>query len=231
MFQSVINVCIEHQTVWQNNSAFANVFNTFQSKVEAARLLIENQLANSKGKYKIAKITLKEVIEKAVVLGSVVAAHAKSQGLVELEMSSYRSVSDWNRGNSVLRISRLRVLQQNGINLLQELAPYDIDQTFMDDFHAKIDAYEMAVENPRVSIIERKEITRQFAEKLKEIDDILRSELDRILIVFNTGSSDFVHKFKNARTIIDLKGKKNKTNGEKPNSDLPNQDEVNENLD
>lgn len=221
MFETVISVCQNHQPTWQNTPAFNDLFSQLTVKVDLLKTLSLAQITDSKGITVSKALVLDNLVENAAILCSLLGAYALEIGDTELLTRNLFSPSEWRRGNALLRINRFQRLLADGQTHEMGLVPYGVDTAFLQDFEAKLDAYTQLIQQPRLAIIEHKNTTLEIKRVMNEVEAILNEKMDRVIRVFAPTDPRFVSKYKDARSILDLKGKRRKPQ----NSDATEQPE------
>ncbi|MBL7784525.1 MAG: hypothetical protein JNM36_01325 [Chitinophagales bacterium] len=116
---------------------------------------------------------------------------------------------------SLQRDTLLIDLTQNVIDLadynLNKLGDYNIDANMLSNLQEKLNEFNDILSSPRQQIINRKGATKQLSSLFKEGDSILKNEMDLLVIEFEKTHPDFVRNYKNARIIIDLRGRRRAT--------------------
>jgi hypothetical protein len=90
-----------------------------------------------------------------------------------------------------------------------ELESYGITQTFVSDLIAKIDGLSELIESSRIALLRRKGATKSIDEVESKLTEILRDQIDRMVLVFKNNHPQFVSDYQDARSWI------NHRNGER----------------
>ena len=103
---------------------------------------------------------------------------------------------------------------------LPSLDGYPITEPELVVFDGQISAYEGDLPNHRVSVSERKAANAKLKNIYKEADEVLTSQIDRLMFHFSAAKPDFYAAYLNARKVVDYG-----TRHEKPDDDEtdPNQ--------
>lgn len=210
MYDTVQTVILGHQSTWDNNTAFTDAYNAFATKLDLLKSVAADHINSSKGVTALKKVVQQNTIEQAMILGNVLGALALKTGDTELLMRNIYSQSEWTRGSSLLKINRFKNLLADVVEHEAQLMDYGIDATAIQLFTDKLAQYEALSKQPRLSIVNRKQKTQQIAELFTEIDALLNGQIDRIIKIFKVAAPKFVSTFENARSIVDLKGKRSK---------------------
>lgn len=230
MYETVKSVIQKHQATWSNTPAFVEAYDAFVAKLTGLIALTGEHQNSTKGTTALKREVLEKTVTQALTLGNVLGALATKIGDTKLLMRNVYTKSEWMKGGTLLRTNRFKQLLSDVQAHEQEISEYGVDPAFIQEFEASVQQYEELSKQTRTSIVSRKNTTKVLSELFKEIDEILVSQVGRILLVFNQADPEFVSTFKNARIIVDHKGKSNQTSrkdapiepddGDDPNSDF-----------
>lgn len=223
MFQAVSTVCEMHQTSWENNLGFSEAYVSFSNKLNLLSSLSDEQLNSSKGATATKTQLKMNLIDKAMIFSNVLGAHAMKVNNTELLERNIYARSEWKRGSGLVFIGRLKHVFQDAQEFAAGIGEFGIVPSAIQEFGDLISEFESANKKPRYLINDHKTVTQKIKSLIQEIDQILVGQMDRVLVVFESSAPDFVKTFQNARTIIDLKGKRNKSQAsDEPDSEIPN---------
>jgi len=94
------------------------------------------------------------------------------------------------------------------------IADFGIAQTQIDDLVQRVDQMQVTFGSTRNAIINRGKATGLIRERIAEIDDLLRRELDLLVEFIKNDHPDFALGYKLAREVVDIHGKKHKAGKE-----------------
>jgi hypothetical protein len=86
-----------------------------------------------------------------------------------------------------------------------------ITPAMLDDLKAKVDAAEKALPNPRTQTARKRAATGEIAATLRDISDILTSQLDRILRPLRKTHPEFYKGYQTARKVVNRPGRRRST--------------------
>jgi hypothetical protein len=84
-----------------------------------------------------------------------------------------------------------------------ELQPLQVTQANIDELTAALAAFNAAKTGPRTATAERTALTKSLPKLVRELLDILRKKVDRMVSLFRRTDPDFVAGYEAARVIID----------------------------
>lgn len=209
MYETVQSVILKHQATWNNTPAFVEAYDAFAAKLDGLITLTGEHRNSTKGTTTLKREVLEKTVAQALTLGNVLGALALKIGDTQLLMSNVYTQSEWMKGGTLLKMNRFKQLLADVQEQEQAILEYGIDAAFIQSFDANIHQYEELSKQTRTSIVSRKNTTQVLAQFFSEIDELLNGYIGRIILVFSQSDPQFVSTFKNARFIVDQKGRSN----------------------
>lgn len=96
-----------------------------------------------------------------------------------------------------------RTIYDRGVENVDAAKDFGINTDLLADFLTAIEAYEASLTKPRTAIGKRKTHKANIAELIREIDEILTNQMDKMMSKFRTTHPDFYETYFNLREIID----------------------------
>lgn len=218
MYQAVRHVLNEHGSIIQGMPAMlvaANAFNAQLTELETLTQERRNVLSGVKASRDFKRQRLEE---SAFTLGKALVALAATNG-----DASLLEQSKWSR--SALRYASIfdvimvaNQIWENAASNATALEAFGITSGIIDDLGLYLMDFQAVAASPRTTIVRKKSMTYEVKLLMKQIDELLRTQIDNIVVLFSESSPRFVSDYKGARSIIDLK-RKGRTS---PSDDLPN---------
>ena len=203
MYRTVQMICDDNSSTFTTNPAFVTAYKNYVTNITN---IINTATAESQA---ISGITIdksvarKKLCQTASEIAGVVfafATSAKNNSLREVVNYSY---SDLFKIKDDLLAPTVKNIFDAANNNLTNLESYGITTATLDSFKATIDDYSGAVPKPRSAVSLKSTYSKNLRMLFKQTDDILKSELDKLVISFKANAPDFVSTYKNARIIID----------------------------
>lgn len=211
MYRVVLSVIAQHQPIWGGLGAFAGKYNQLVMAVDALDELAHRQQELTVGltadKNKNRKILTGLLLENAGILSG----YAQDTQAVDLQTEIKALRKDISRIPEAELAIKADRLQQLLTVHLTDLADFGFDQAKMDAFAEAIDNWNACVGDPRAAIVVRKSYTQQLMEQIRLIDETLKEGWDQIMISFRKTNVAFYKQYKNARRLVDKRGKSNGT--------------------
>jgi len=219
MYETVVTVCQAHQATWASTAAFSDLHTTLAAKVDLVKALTLAQIADSRGVTATKALVLDGLVEKAGTICNVLAVYALEIGNTELLVRNLFTPSEWRRGSALARINRMQVLLGDAQANEAALLSYGVLASYLTEFEAQIAEYVTLIQQPRVAIINRKSTTLEIKRVLVELEALVSEKMDRMIRVFASTDPRFVARYKDARNIVELKGKRRPTGKDATNTD------------
>lgn len=211
MYFSLSGILNTNKDVWQNFLPFSNA---------VSRFYIVNEQIMEQSMLQSAPITgvsedKKQVREEIEMVLDHICRKMTAYANVSNNMTLRDQVNYSFTKISLQRDTLLIDLTQNVIDLanynLNKLVDYNIDANMISNLQNKLDEFNDILSSPRQQIINRKGATKQLSILFREGDAILKNEMDLLIVEFEKNNPDFVRNYKNARIIIDLRGRRRAT--------------------
>ena len=203
MFKTTNSVLEENKAAWTAMAPFAAAVQDFKDKIFAIDLAAQKQETATAGAA-LDRASAREALEDVLFLASEalgVLAHSADDNelrdLTDVRPSGLQRLSDEELANFAHSI----VAQTSGRKT--ELATLQVSDTNMTELNEALDDFEKSKSAPRAAIANRMAQTESLAEQIREANDILRNQLDRMVNLFRRSHPDFVAAYRGARVIVD----------------------------
>jgi hypothetical protein len=214
MFGSVHTVLTANQAIWSSVPAFGSAVNLFENKLTILDTKLSEQSVAMTGVTREKQEQLNRLSEKMILAHNALYLYGKETASIILQERNRTSQSELLR----LTIGRAKV---HGNDLKNDLAAfgsaleaYGITQTFVSDLIAQIDGLPELIESSRIALLHRKGATRAIDEVEAKLTEILRDQMDRMILVFKSDHPQFVSDYQDARALI------NHRNGERDDGSI-----------
>lgn len=205
MYKAVKSVIAKNAGAWAGLPAFESVFITFQSKVDQLEQLGYNQRFLTVGVIPLKNAKREEAGERFHAIVSSIMAYAVISKKVDLY--NQMKISKWEiiKGARQDALRTADFILAKATEHLSELAPYGIDQQVVDELQVLRDELYAQLDAPRNAVVERKTATAQLNAITKELNLILKLQLDKLMEIIKADAPEFYAAYKNARITIDLR--------------------------
>lgn len=208
MYFSVSATLNVNKIIWQNFLPFSNAVNRFydineqimQQAMQQSVPITGVSEDKQQARYEI-EVILDHLCKKMTAFANV------SNNMTLRDKVNYNSTKISLQRDTLLIDLTQNVIDQALYNL-NKLVDYNIDAAMVSNLQSKLDEFNAILSAPRQQIIHRKGATKQLSALFKEADTILKNEMDLLVVEFEKNHPDFVRNYKNARIIIDLRGRR-----------------------
>ena len=205
MYKSVKTIVSGNNVSWEGLPAFVSAFASFSEKLGLLEQHAYNQNLALVGVSAVKDAKREVVADKGYAMASSIAAYAVISN--EVSLINQMKISHWDLKAS----SRSRVLQHLDLILtsatehVNDLGDFGVDQSTIDELQGLRDELDVLLSAPRNAIVERKVLTQQIKLLSKDIDALLKLQLDKLMVVLKADFPQFYAQYKSARIIIDHK--------------------------
>ena len=203
MYNAVVSYCNDNAAIVASVPAFQTAFNNFQGLfgniIETAQLeaSVITGVAMDKSQARNA------VAEKAAGIAAAVYAYAISIGNNTLKERVHYSLNDLLYLRDELLGPACIDISQAANDNIAALAPYNITAAVLTDFGTLIETYMDSVAAPRNAITQRAAYSASIKNYFKNADNILKTQMDKIALLFKTTNPEFYTTYLNNRIILD----------------------------
>lgn len=204
MYLGEKKILTDYNATWVAIPGFATVVSTFFSKITVIQTTENRQQRTTKGVTTDKKNKKLELIEKMLVVAGGIMSFAQDTADNELfELVNFRPSELEHIGDSLL-VDRANLILVTGNTHAANILPKGITAVILGELQTLITEYETLVVGPRDLIVDKKTATEQLVVLFSDTDDLLKNNLDRLMMQFKTTNDDFFRKYFNGREIIDL---------------------------
>ena len=203
MYKAVEAHCTANQKIIATSVAFLASFTFFGLKL-AALLTNESSAQQQTKGVALDKGALKAIlIQAAYDIASVVFAYANKVKNETLKQSVNFSITDLERLKDEFIVPVCTNIKAAATAHLAALADYSVTAENLTDLQTHMDNYSGATPNPRLAKTQKTTDNKNVKALMKEIDDILKNEMDKTVVIFRAANPNFVTKYTEVRKIVD----------------------------
>ena len=203
MYRSVQQLCNDNATITKTNAAFDQSLKALAAKITniIGAATFESQVISG---ITIDKtISKKNLCQNTADIAAIIFAYASNTKNNTLQQAVKYSVSDLLRIKTDLLVPTCKNIYNAANNNLTALATYGITATMLKSLQTSMDDYSAAIPKPQTAKSIKSTHTDNIKTLIKETDELLKTQLDKLIVTFKTASPNFVSAYKKARTIID----------------------------
>ena len=197
--------CKANQGIVDANTGFKNSLILLSAKNANITSLATRQAMNIKGYTANKNAMKKNLAEFGNSLAGIVFAYADEKEMTTLKESMRFTLSGLQKAKDDDLISNCRNIYEAANTNVVALADYGITPLMLTDFKNAVDDFEGLVPQPRTKRSERKTDTANLNAAVSEVKKFLKNRMDKLVVVFNDGNTEFVQNYDNARIVVDPK--------------------------
>jgi hypothetical protein len=205
MYKSVKKILQTNQPSWSTLPAFVASVQSFSDRLEALERSGYQQNLALVGVKAVKNAKKAIVIDKAYAMCSALAAYAVVNNDVELVNQMNIAKHKLEIASKSLVLVLVDRITSRASDVVAQLDIYGINQANIDELVLLRDELDDQLNATRNAIIDRKGQTLRIATLVKEIDAILRLQLDKLMVVLKEDYPEFYIAYKNARMIVDYR--------------------------
>lgn len=225
MYKSVKTVIAGKEALWNGLPAFVNSYATFSEKLQTLETHAYNQQLALVGVSAVKNSKREAVADRAYAMSSSLAAFAVLSNNVELIDQMKISKYELQRAPKSRILQHLDLILIKATEFVSQLGDFGVDQTSIDELQVLRDELDIMLSAPRNAIVERKVLTQQIKMLMKDIDALLKFQLDKLMVVLAEEHPEFFAAYKNVRMIVDHRNRRSGTGQEFDLSDNPDVDD------
>jgi len=203
MYQSVMKVCNDHVSVWEGIPGFVDAFTAFKNTFDTAGLAAQKQASKTAGVSNEKYEKLSDLKDRILMVHGTLKIHGKQIGDTALIARNKITKSDLRNMSIQQMVVHLDILVEDILNFGSALGVYGVDEATLEAVLGVVNEAKSVMNSPRNAIIERKFQTKLLDQYVKEMDELLRFNLDMLVRVHKKSHPEFFEMYWNARLIID----------------------------
>lgn len=203
MYNAVSTFCADNAAITATVLAFQTAVTDFDNAIAELRNAAQKEAQVILGITRDKTNLKNDLCDTAAGIASAIFAYAVSINSEELKEKANFPVSKLQYLRDELLAGTCRNIWGAANTNLAALADYGITAPKLADFLTKTESYESSVPEPRNALSVRSAQSETIAEKIRAIDAILKTRMDKLAVQFKTSHSEFYKSYRNNRIIID----------------------------
>lgn len=208
MYKAVRAVIESNQANWSALPAFASAVQTFGERLNALEQAAYHQNLALVGVSAVKNAKRAIVADKTYAMSSSLVAYAVVTNDVELFQQmkiAKHELDNCSKDRMLILVNRVLTRATALVNLL---ADYGIDQASIDELQVLRDELDAQMGAPRNAIIDRKGQTARIKSLVRELDAILKFQLDRLMVILKEDFPQFFQDYGYARSVVDHRNRR-----------------------
>lgn len=210
MFRTVKTLCASYEAVWDTVPPFVTAYIHFTGKLTELEQLVTAQSNSLIGKRVIKDEEREATAQRAHQIASALRALAADTGDSALREQLHFSLSDLQYNGSEQVLQLIGRVRDAAMIYAAPLIDYQITQTMIDELNDHVNLLTAAFGSTRNAIVNRSLQTSLIKETIHEIDAILKTSMDQLVVVLKPNHHEFFLAYQKARELVETHGKKNK---------------------
>ena len=215
MYRAVQTHCDANGAITSTNLAFTTAYADFVtqiSKLQGSETVVSKQ---TKGVAKDKQSLRLKLCRTTTDLAALVFAYASKTKNQVLQQQVNYSYSDLEKiKDEMIAPACQNILEAANANLAA-LADYGVTNPMLTALQTDIDNYTNASQSPQAAKATKQTENAKMKDTIKLADDVLKNQMDKLVVNFKAANPDFVDTYFNVRVIIDPTG------GSKPKPPKP----------
>lgn len=206
--ESTDKVLDKYYPVWSPVLAISETVTGFKGLVSQIRSMGAERAIVTTGLTQTKAEKREQMIDLALIWAGSGFAYATKQKDQTLKAVFNYSFSDLTGGADNTVLDRCQAIHNQLVKLLPVMADYQLTQTDLDEFLDAIREFKDAIGEKGSSKGTKVANTRQLKQLFREADDLLKNQLDKLVLRFKKTNPEFYNSYTNARKVVDLGGGK-----------------------
>ena len=204
MYIAVQKVCNANNSVWSGLPAFVTAFGEYETTIADIDTQRQIQEGKTTGITENKQKEEDEMIQITLEIAAAVYAYASKINDNELRDKVSYSPSDLRNSRDTILKDICQVIHDEANNVIANLADYGKTPADLTQQQSEIDDYAAILAKPRTAIGTRATATSKLVELFQQGDDLLKNQLDKLMVNYQTSEPKFYSQYQNARIIVDL---------------------------
>lgn len=214
MYGSVLSVLNDQQTIWQGIPAFVSAKAAFETKLNLLRVRVTEQLGATTGVAIDKRLRITDLRERMLLVQYALFLLGRATNDVLLRERNSLTKTDLDGLRLGQLAARCAELKQDIDTYGTQLAQYGVTTQALDELIPLLETVSDVDNSTRQAIIKRKGITKSIKDLEHELNELLRVEFDRLILVFKQSHPAFFEAYNSARITIDYGNKSSR--GDEP---------------
>ncbi len=204
MYIAVQRVCNSNNSIWKGLPAFVRTFGDFETTVANIDSQSQVQEGKTTGITENKQKEEDEMIQITLEIATTVSAYASINSNNELRDKVSYSPSHLRGSRDNILKDICQLIHDEADKVIANLTDYGKTPADLTQMQKEIDDYAAILAKPRTAIGTRATATTQLVELFTQGDDILKSQLDKLMVSYQNSEPVFYQTYQNVRNIVDL---------------------------
>jgi len=210
MYAAADNVLKSHLASTASVPAFAEAYGRFDDLLNQIREKDKERMGKTAGKVAAKDEAEDAMVMATMIVSSALSAYAHVNGNVQLKETVHVAETPFRHARPSDQLNTAKLIYDLAKANAQDLVAFGVSATMLDDFKARIAAYESAVREVASGMAERTGAKTAVGDLFVQADQVLKDELDTMMQIFRVTDPEFYNDYRAARVIKDIGVRHNK---------------------
>lgn len=202
MYNTVQLILNQNAAVWEPVPAVADTIRTFSSLIEKIDLYEAKIRDNKKGITAQKEVLQDQVIRDTYEVASAMYVMAERTKDPVLAAKVNYTETDLLKTRDGRLVILCLIIVTLATEHLASLAAYGVTEEELVTLREEIDRFSESLPGPRLTVAERKAANEAMRGLFGQVDELLKKQLDRLMVRFRKSQPDFYGLYKYARRIV-----------------------------
>ena len=203
MFLNTQGALDSNTTLWNGIPVILSTKNNFDELIQRIADVNEKTVSNSKAVTADKAITLSNLIQKAVTISGILQAYAAVTDNVKLAGKVALTKSDLTKIRETDVEARVTPVIEEARKELANLADYGLTEDMIVETETSLDDFKALIGQPRTVRNQAFAAMTLLEELFDTANDLVKNQLDKLMIRFKFTDTEFYSEYERARTIVD----------------------------
>ncbi|WP_372650397.1 hypothetical protein [Draconibacterium sp.] len=192
-----------NSTLWSSIPVMLSAKNNLDELIQRIGDVNEKTVSNSKAVTADKAVTLNNLIAKAVTLSGILQAYAAVTENVKLAGKVALTKSDLTKIRETDVEARITPVIEEAWKELANLADYGLTEDMIVETETSLDDFKALIGQPRTVRNQAFAAMTLLEELFDAANDLVKNQLDKLMIRFKFSNTEFYSEYERARTIVD----------------------------
>ena len=203
MFLNTQEALDSNITLWSGIPVMLSTKNSFDELIQRIGDVNEKTVSNSKAVTADKTVTLNNLAAKAVTLSGILQAYAAVTGNVKLAGRVALTKTDIERVRETDVEALITPVIEEARKELANLADYGLTEDMIVETETTLDDFKALIGQPRTVRNQAFAAMTLMEELFDTANDLVKNQLDKLMIRFKFSDTEFYSEYERARTIVD----------------------------
>lgn len=203
MFLNTQEALDSNSTLWSSIPVMLSTKNSFDELIQRIGDVNEKTVSNSKAVTADKTVTLNNLAAKAVTLSGILQAYAAVTGNVKLAGRVALTKTDIERVRETDVEALITPVIEEARKELANLADYGLTEDMIVETETSLDDFKALIGQPRTVRNQAFAAMTLMEELFDAANDLVKNQLDKLMIRFKFSDTEFYSEYERARTIVD----------------------------